>query len=126
MGAGALGSAFGGMLAEAGHDVTLIGRERYMKPIKDKGLIISGLWGSHVTRNIRATTELDGRDNPEVVLLTTKSFDTETAVRALQPLISDDLDTVVVSLQNGIGNEECIAQYVGEARTLGGMCITGF
>lgn len=128
MGAGALGSAFGGMLASAGagHNVTLIGRERHMIPIREHGLRISGIWGSHIVTNIRATTELNVNDEPEVILLTTKSFDTETAMRALQPLISDDSDTAVISLQNGIGNEECIARYVGEAHTMGGMVITGF
>ncbi len=126
MGAGALGSAFGGMLARAGHDVTLIGRERYMAPIREHGLRLSGIWGSHIVKNIRAMSELKTNDEPDVILLTTKSFDTETAMKALQPLISDESDTVVISLQNGIGNEECIARYVGEAHTMGGMVITGF
>ncbi|HUV02159.1 MAG TPA: 2-dehydropantoate 2-reductase N-terminal domain-containing protein [Desulfobacteria bacterium] len=46
-------------------------------------------------------------------MLTTKSFDTKPAMTALQPLISDATDSVVISLQNGIGNEERIARYVG-------------
>jgi len=124
MGAGALGSAFGGMLANAGHDVTLIGRESHMKPIRDHGLKITGIWGSHVIKNIRATSELKENYKPDVVLLTTKSFDTENAMQELQPLISDN--SVVISLQNGIGNEEIIARYVGEEHTMGGMVITGF
>jgi 2-dehydropantoate 2-reductase len=126
MGAGALGSAIGGMLADAGHDVTLIGRERYMSPIRARGLVISGIWGTHHVKDIRAWSELDVTFTPEVVLLTTKSFDTEAALKALQPLIADASDTVVISLQNGIGNEEQIARYVGEKHTLGGMIITGF
>jgi 2-dehydropantoate 2-reductase len=124
MGAGALGTAFGGMLATAGHDVTLIGREKHMKPIREHGLRISGIWGSHVIKNIRATSELNANYKPDVVLLTTKSFDTENAIRELQPLIADD--SIVISLQNGIGNEEIIARYVGEEHTMGGMVITGF
>jgi len=51
MGAGALGSAFGGMLADAGYDATLIGRERHIKPIREHGLRIWGIWGSHVIKN---------------------------------------------------------------------------
>ena len=47
-------------------------------------------------------------------------------MQALQPLIADASDTVVISLQNGIGNEERIARYIGAIRTLGGMIITGF
>ena len=126
MGAGALGSAFGGMLADAGYDVTLIGRESHMKPIREHGLRISGIWGSHVIKNIRATSELKENYEPDadVVLLTTKSFDTENAMQELQPIISDD--SVVISLQNGIGNEEIIAKCVGEEHTMGGMVITGF
>ena len=124
MGAGALGTAFGGMLANSGRDVTLIGRERHMKPVREHGLIICGIWGSHVIENIRATSELKENYNADVVLLTTKSFDTENAMQELQPLIADD--SVVISLQNGIGNEEIIARYVGKERTMGGTVITGF
>ena len=126
MGAGALGSAFGGMLADAGQDVTLIGREQYMSHVREHGLRIRGIWGSHLIKNIRATSELNVNYDPDVVLLATKSFDTENAITALQPLISDESNTVVISLQNGIGNEELIAQYVGENHTMGGMVITGF
>jgi 2-dehydropantoate 2-reductase len=124
MGAGALGTAFGGMLAAAGNDITLIGRERHMKPIRDRGLRISGIWGSHVVKTLNATSELTATDEPDVVLLTTKSFDTEAAIRELQPHIH--ADSVVISLQNGIGNEETIARYVGEDHTIGGTVITGF
>jgi len=46
MGAGALGSAFGGMLADAGHDVTLIGREKHMKPVRGMGSE-SPVYGAH-------------------------------------------------------------------------------
>jgi len=126
MGAGALGSAFGGMLADAGHDVTLIGRERHIKRIREHGLRISGIWGEYVIKNIRAISELNANceSNADVVLLTTKSIDTENAMQELQPLIADN--SVVISLQNGIGNEEIIARYVGEEHTMGGTVITGF
>ena len=124
MGAGALGTVFGGMLAHAGYDITFIGRERHMKPIREHGLRISGIWGSHVIKNIRAMSELKANYEPDVLLLTTKSFDTENAMQELQPLITDE--SVVTSLQNGIGNEEIIARYVGKERTMGGTVITGF
>ncbi|MEA2032960.1 MAG: 2-dehydropantoate 2-reductase [Euryarchaeota archaeon] len=124
MGAGALGTAFGGMLADAGHDVTLIGREKHIKPIREHGLRISGIWGSHVIKNMGTMSELKTIYKPDVVLLTTKSFDTENTMQELQPLIADN--SVVISLQNGIGNEEIIALYVGKEHTMGGTVITGF
>ena len=124
MGAGALGSAFGGMLADAGHEVILIGRERYMRPINEHGLKITGIWGTHFIKDITAQTEPTADCVPDVVLLATKSFDTEAAISAIEPFINED--TVVISLQNGIGNEEIIAEHIGSERTMGGMVITGF
>jgi 2-dehydropantoate 2-reductase len=124
MGAGALGCAFGGMLAHGGNEVILIGRERYMKPIRERALRISGIWGTYIIKNIHATTELKVKYAPDVILLTTKSFDTEQAMQELRPVIT--ATPVVISLQNGIGNVERIAHYIGEERTMGGMVITGF
>ena len=50
MGAGVLGSGVGGLLASAGYDVTLVGRERIMKPIREKGLRITGILGERILR----------------------------------------------------------------------------
>ena len=107
MGAGALGCAFGGMLADGGYEVVLIGRERYMRPIKERGLKITGIWGKRIIRDVVTASKPEQEHRPDVVLLTTKSFDTERAVMDLKPVISRD--TIVISLQNGIGNEEIIA-----------------
>lgn len=129
MGAGALGCAFGGMLASH-HEVTLVGRERLMKPIREKGLRISGIWGEHLVR-LNAVSSVSavlrgGVRTDYIVLLTTKAYDTETAMEELKPLLAESPSTVVLSLQNGIGNVQTIAQFIGEERTLGGMVITGF
>lgn len=56
MGAGAVGSVFGGLLAESGHNVSLIGREQYMRAVEENGLRISGIWGEHLIRNVRTYT----------------------------------------------------------------------
>ena len=132
MGAGALGCAFGGMLAASRHEVTLVGRERLMKPIREKGLRISGIWGEHLVRlhafsSVSEVLRCGGSGvRPDCVLLTTKAYDTENAMEELKPLLAESPSTVVLSLQNGIGNVQTIAKFVGEERTLGGMVITGF
>lgn len=125
MGAGAVGSVFGGLLAESGQDVSFIGRERYMKAIRENGLKISGIWGEHHIRNIKGFTsvkEISGKDF-DLILLTTKSFDTEEAVREVMPLVGPK--TLIVSLQNGLGNIETIARIAGKERTVGGRVIFG-
>ncbi|MEA3281287.1 MAG: 2-dehydropantoate 2-reductase N-terminal domain-containing protein [Euryarchaeota archaeon] len=56
MGAGAIGSATGGMLARARHRVTLIGREPHIREISNNGLHITGIWGEHTVTDLRAVT----------------------------------------------------------------------
>lgn len=125
MGAGAIGSVFGGFLSIL-HDVTLIGREAHISAIKENGLRVSGIWGDRLFKNLKAFTSVDECDiyaPYDLVLITTKSYDTEYATMQILPLIGKD--SIVVSVQNGIGNEELIAKIVGEERTMGGMAIFG-
>ncbi len=125
MGAGAVGSVFGGLLAESGQDVSLIGRERYIKAVRENGLRISGIWGEHRISNLKGYTSVKeiGEGGFDVILLATKSFDTEEAVKQALPLVGPN--TLIVSLQNGIGNIETIARTAGEKHTVGGRVIFG-
>jgi 2-dehydropantoate 2-reductase len=124
MGAGAIGSTFGGFLSKK-HEVTLIGRALHMNKIKEKGLIISGIWGYHVFKELKTYTSINANEieKQDLILITTKAYDTEKAIEQILPLIGEK--TFVVSIQNGIGNEEIIARKVGAERTLGCMVIFG-
>ncbi len=125
MGAGAIGSVFGGFLSNS-QDVTLIGREAHISAIREKGLKISGIWGEHLFKNLKAFTSSDECKiyaPYDLVLITTKSYDTEYATMQILPLIGKD--SLVASVQNGIENEGIIAKIVGEERTMGGMAIFG-
>ncbi|MEM2872938.1 MAG: ketopantoate reductase family protein [Nitrososphaerales archaeon] len=125
MGAGAIGSVFGGFLSNS-QDVTLIGREDHISAVRKKGLRVSGIWGEHLFKNLKAFTSADECKifaPYDLVLITTKSYDTEHATMQILPLIGKD--SIVVSVQNGIGNEEVIAKIVGKERTMGGMAIFG-
>ena len=128
-GAGAIGSVFGGLLAKSGHLVTLIGRKAHMDAIAHDGLVIDGIWGRHVIReNIIPSTELTPRlvsDSPvfDLCLLTVKSYDTADAVQTLCKYLSNP--PKVLSLQNGLGNIETIAHFLGPSKTIGGRVIFG-
>ncbi|HHO76525.1 MAG TPA: ketopantoate reductase family protein [Deltaproteobacteria bacterium] len=124
MGAGALGSVFGGLLAEKGRDVTFVGLDDHLRAIQDRGLCITGIWGDHLIRDIRAhygTTHLKGVF--DVVLLSVKSYLTADVIRQTLPFVSPD--TLVFSIQNGLGNWEAIADVVGWDRTVGARVIFG-
>jgi 2-dehydropantoate 2-reductase len=116
-GAGAVGAYYGKRLADGGADVALIARGRQLEALRGDGLTIVEPEGT-------TTTRLEATDDPaeigavEVVLFCVKSYDTDEAARRLGPLLSDH--TAVVSLQNGIDNEERIAAAIGREHVVGG------
>ena len=123
MGTGAVGGYFGAKLAAAGHELALIARGKHLDALRRAGLRIDGSDGNlHINKAIFT-------DNPEeagtvdLVLFCVKSYDTETAAKALDPLIGDR--TVILSLQNGVDNPERIARLWGAARTLAGVVYIG-
>ncbi|RMF91519.1 MAG: 2-dehydropantoate 2-reductase [Methanobacteriota archaeon] len=124
-GAGAMGSVFGGFLSRK-NNVTLVGRKNHIDAINEKGLTVSGIWGRHSFRGVQALESAD--DIPkntffDLIMITVKSFDTAQAVEAVKPFVGDE--TAVMSMQNGIGNEEVIVKAVGAEHTMGGMAIFG-
>jgi len=128
LGAGAIGSVFGGFLAESGHEVFLVGRKSHMEAIARSGLSIDGIWGKHtITKNISVATELTqlNRSNMafDLCLLTVKSYDTSAVVSMLARTIADP--PPVLSLQNGLGNLEMIEAVLGRKKTIGGRVIFG-
>ncbi len=125
MGAGAVGTAVGGFLARDGHRVTLVGRDPHMAAIRKRGLRIEGIWGRHSIGGLRAFTGIGEvpRERFDLVLVTTKSYDTGDAARQVLPLLSED--SLVISLQNGLGNVETISAVVGPHRAVGGRLIFG-
>lgn len=123
-GAGAVGSVVGGLLAAAGHRVTLLGRAAHLDAIGAEGLVIEGLWGEHrVTDLALATDAREVGDGFDAVLLTVKSFDTAATLSTVRDLVA--ADGCVISLQNGLGNVEQVAVAVGNARALGARVIFG-
>jgi 2-dehydropantoate 2-reductase len=123
-GAGAVGSVFGGLLANAGFEVTLLGRTLHMQAVARRGLRICGIWGEHrATRLDVATAPASWKSAFDAVLVTVKSYDTGT----LAPLVAEWLAPrgVAISLQNGLGNLERLAAHVDPAHVFGGRVIFG-
>ena len=101
MGAGAVGSYFGGMLARAGALVTLIGRPNHVEAIRKNALLLDTVtFKEHVALNA-STQPADVRD-AQVVLFCVKTLDTESVARSIAPHLAPD--AIVISLQNGVDN----------------------
>ena len=109
VGAGAVGSFFGAMLARAGHGVTLIGRAPHVQTIERDGLQLQ-MAGRVETLRLAATTELAAVRGADLVLFCVKSTDTEAVARQIAPLL--DADALVLSLQNGVDNAPTMARHL--------------
>lgn len=123
-GAGAVGSVIGGMLAAAGHSVTLLGRPAHLGAIASGGLALEGLWGERTVRDLTVATTVDDLAGPyEAVLLTVKSYDTAATLAMVRGLVA--ADGCVIAMQNGLGNVEQVVEAVGPRRALGARVIFG-
>lgn len=128
LGAGAIGSVFGGLLAQGGNSVCLIGRKPHLDAIKRQGLLIEGIWGTHRVKSLTCYETLSDLKSHEpllfdVILLCVKSYDTESMLRELLTHCPEPCP--VISLQNGLGNIETIEKLVGKEKTIGGRVIFG-
>ena len=120
MGAGGTGGYFGAKLARAGEDVTFVARGAHLAAIRERGLRVkSAIDGESVVAAAAAVERVDGLPPADLVLFCVKSFDTETAARAIRPVVGER--TGVLSIQNGVDNEDAIARVVGPGHVLGGM-----
>ena len=103
-GAGSLGSLVGGVLARD-HEVTLVAREDHATTIREEGLRVTG----ELEANVFPEARTDGRGlEADLAIVTVKAFDTLEAARTLA---TGEFEAVL-SLQNGMGNEEVLGEHV--------------
>jgi 2-dehydropantoate 2-reductase len=122
LGAGALGSALGGALAEACADVTLICRPAHAEAINTSGLRVIDDAGERTVR-VAARADCNGLEPVDLVIVLVKSFDTHEALRSAREAVGPN--TLVMSLQNGLGHEETISEFVDRERILAGKTYAG-
>ncbi|MGW4119024.1 2-dehydropantoate 2-reductase [Nocardia sp. NPDC004711] len=122
LGAGSIGCYVGGRLAAAGAEVTFVGRPRVVEELRTFGLRLTDLDGNDARVEpdaFRAVTEPAG--DADLVLITVKSAATATAAAELAGLLRPG--TVVISLQNGIGNDAVIRELLPTCVVLAGMVM---
>ncbi|MGD8725682.1 MAG: 2-dehydropantoate 2-reductase, partial [Desulfobacterales bacterium] len=120
VGAGVLGSIFGCLFLEKGFKVTLIEvLEERVRLIDKEGLWLQWPNGKRTHSRIDITSNLDEVGGKDVVMIAVKGYHTRSAIQSAMPMIRDD--TIVLSVQNGLGNLEAIAETVGSKRVVGGI-----
>lgn len=119
MGSGGTGGYFGAKLARAGEDVTFVARGAHLAAMKAQGLRVQSALEGEFTVRAPAVERLDGQPAADLVLFCVKSFDTESAAEAIRPVVGPG--TGVLSIQNGVDNEDKLARLLGPGHVLGGV-----
>lgn len=122
IGAGAVGLYFGARLQRAGHDVRFLLR-RDFDVIATKGLTVTSLSGDFHLAEIKGYRDPGEMGTADLVLVALKTFDNAALPGLVRPLL--DQDTALLTIQNGLGNEELLAEAFGAERVLGGVAIVG-
>ncbi len=125
LGAGAIGCLFGFRLDQSGQEVLLIHHSvNVVRILNRNGIFVRELSGKASKAHITAKQFLSEKDDPDLILLTVKAYDTLDSARPLQKWNS--LPTLgVISLQNGLGNIEALSRYLPQTSVLGGSTTEG-
>lgn len=119
VGAGAIGSYYGAKLARTGLNVAFLARSN-LQDLRNNGLVLQCEEGSFSIQNVRAFERSEEIGNVDLVLIAIKSTANEALRSLLPPLLGPS--TIVCTLQNGLGNEELLADIAGHGRILCGIC----
>lgn len=125
LGTGSLGSTIGGTLAQGGSEVYFIDQWKdHIDAINENGLKMTDEKEDWYVK-VDARTSAEGIGPVDLVIVLVKSFATREAVSQLKETNVIGKDTLVMSLQNGLGNEETIAEVVGEDNVISGKTYVG-
>jgi 2-dehydropantoate 2-reductase len=119
MGSGGTGGYFGGKLARAGEDVTFVARGAHLAALRAHGLTVRSAMEGEWVVQAPAVERLDGLPAADMVLFCVKAFDTERAAEVIRPVVGPE--TGVLSMQNGVDNEDALARRLGAQHVLGGV-----
>jgi 2-dehydropantoate 2-reductase len=120
MGTGGTGGYFGGLLARAGEEVTFITRGAHLEAIRKNGLTVKSRLSGDFNIPAKATDNAHDMGPVDFVLFCVKAYDNDVAVDQIRPLTGPE--TVVLSVQNGIDNEQQIGEVIGPEHIVG--CVS--
>ena len=120
MGTGGTGGYFGGLLARVGEEVTFIARGVHLEAIRKNGLAIKSVLAGDFTIPAKVTDNTNDPGPVDFVLFCVKAYDNAAAADQIRPLIGPE--TVVLSVQNGIDNEQQIGEVIGPEHIVG--CVS--
>lgn len=117
MGSGAVGGYFGGLLARGGHEVLFVARGEHAAAMRERGLTVTSVTaGDFVASGLRVSETLDDSFKADLILFCVKGYSNEEAIGLIRPAVYKD--TTILTLQNGIGSGDVLAQAFGREKVL--------
>lgn len=120
MGSGGVGGYFGARLAEAGEDVTFIARGEHLAAMLSQGLHVRSIKGDVTLPQVQATDDPASVGVVDCVIVAVKAWQVREAAESIRPLVGPD--TLVLPLENGVEAADILAEVLGEASVLDGLC----
>jgi 2-dehydropantoate 2-reductase len=119
VGAGAMGSVYAGLLGDAGNDVWAIDPwAEHVAAIREHGLRVEGASGNRVVR-LAATSDPSEVGEVDLVVIATKAMQVRAAAENAHALLGPE--TMVLTMQNGLGSPEVAAEVLGDERIVVGI-----
>ena len=119
-GVGAMGSVYAALLADGGHEVVAVDVwKEHVDAINRGGLRVEGASGDRTVTTIRATVDPAEAGQADLYIIATKASGVGSAARAIQPLMGPD--SLVLTIQNGLGAGERIAEHMPTDNVLLGV-----
>ena len=122
LGAGAIGGYVGGRLHQTGADVTFLVRAARQQALARDGLVIKSTKGD-ITQKVKTVLSAGDGGPYDVVLLTCKAYDLDSAIAAIAPAVG--AGTVVVPLLNGLRHLDVLDAKFGKEKVVGGLARVG-
>ena len=124
IGAGSMGSLYGGFLAEAGNEVYFLDvYKEHIDAINEAGLWMEGCSGDRYIKNIKATSDPAEVGIADLAIVFVKSTITDIAIKQNEAVIGEN--TTVLTLQNGLGNIEKLLTVVKKEQIIAGTTAHG-
>ncbi|MFC4992987.1 2-dehydropantoate 2-reductase [Rubritalea tangerina] len=120
VGAGAVGSYYGARLAQAGQDVTFLLRSDYAH-VREHGIEVRSVAGNFSLEQVQCVEWSEAIGEVDIVIVAWKTTANSMAEEVIRPLVGEN--TVILTLQNGLGNCEHLAGLFGAERVVAGLCF---
>lgn len=122
LGSGGVGAYYGAKLVQAGQDVHFVTRGKNLEAFLHRGIQVKSFQGDFSVSTVSASEAIPD-ESFDLVILAVKSYDTERLIPQMQAVMQKS--KTLLSLQNGVENEEMLRRAFGEEKVIGGICYIG-